>query len=41
MTSLGATVTREGIRFAAWSSAARRLWVSIFDEQGNREIDRL
>ncbi|TKD48540.1 MAG: glycogen debranching protein GlgX [Mesorhizobium sp.] len=41
MTSLGATVTREGIRFAVWSSAASRLWVSIFDEQGNSEIDRL
>lgn len=41
MFQLGATVTREGIRFAAWSQAARRLWVSIFDEQGNREIERL
>ncbi|WP_214473353.1 glycogen debranching protein GlgX [Mesorhizobium sp. dw_380] len=41
MTQLGATVTREGIRFAAWSSSARRLWVSIFDEQGDRELDRL
>ncbi|RUW93502.1 glycogen debranching protein GlgX [Mesorhizobium sp. M7A.F.Ca.US.010.02.1.1] len=41
MTQLGATVTREGIRFAAWSQAARRLWLSIFDEQGNREIERL
>jgi glycogen operon protein len=41
MTSLGATVTCEGIRFAAWSQAARRLWVSVFDEQGNREIERL
>ncbi|RVA82711.1 glycogen debranching enzyme GlgX, partial [Mesorhizobium sp. M7A.F.Ca.CA.001.08.2.1] len=41
MTQLGATVTREGIRFAAWSQAARRLWVSIFDEQGMREIERL
>lgn len=30
-----------GIRFAAWSSSARRIWVSIFDEHGNREIDRL
>ncbi|MER9215477.1 glycogen debranching protein GlgX [Mesorhizobium sp. M0663] len=30
-----------GIRFAAWSSLARRIWVSIFDEHGNREIDRL
>ncbi|MBZ9709940.1 glycogen debranching protein GlgX [Mesorhizobium sp. ESP7-2] len=41
MTSLGATITPEGIRFAAWSSSARRLWVSIFDEHGNREHDRL
>ncbi|PBB70251.1 glycogen debranching enzyme GlgX [Mesorhizobium sp. WSM4312] len=41
MTQLGATVTREGIRFAVWSSSARRLWVSIFDGQGNRELDRL
>lgn len=41
MTQLGATVTREGIRFAAWSQAARRLWVSIFDEYGKREIERL
>ncbi|MER9862264.1 glycogen debranching protein GlgX [Mesorhizobium sp. M0185] len=30
-----------GIRFAAWSSLARRIWVSIFDARGNREIDRL
>ncbi|OWK22368.1 hypothetical protein AJ88_08790 [Mesorhizobium amorphae CCBAU 01583] len=30
-----------GIRFAAWSSSARRLWVSIFDKTGSREIDRL
>ncbi|MCF6099348.1 glycogen debranching protein GlgX [Mesorhizobium muleiense] len=41
MSQLGATVTRGGIRFAAWSSAASRLWVSIFDEQGEGEIDRL
>lgn len=41
MTSLGATITPDGIRFAAWSSSARRLWVSIFDEQGERELDRL
>lgn len=41
MTSLGATITKEGIRFAAWSSSARRIWVSIFDDQGNRELDRL
>jgi glycogen operon protein len=41
MTQLGATVTPEGIRFAAWSSSARRLWVSIFDGQGSRELERL
>ena len=41
MTSLGATVTSDGIRFAVWSSSARRLWVSIFDATGSREIDRL
>ena len=41
MRSLGATVSSEGIRFAAWSSTARRLWVSIFDDSGIREIDRL
>ncbi|RWC46510.1 glycogen debranching protein GlgX [Mesorhizobium sp.] len=38
---LGGFVGQGGIRFAVWSSAASRLWVSIFDEQGNREIDRL
>ncbi|UVK53875.1 glycogen debranching protein GlgX [Mesorhizobium sp. AR02] len=41
MTQLGAAITPQGIRFAAWSSSARRLWVSMFDEQGNRELDRL
>ena len=41
MTQLGATIAPEGIRFAAWSSSARRLRVSIFDEHGNRELDRL
>ncbi|MDX8437960.1 glycogen debranching protein GlgX [Mesorhizobium australafricanum] len=41
MTNLGATITPEGIRFAAWSSSARRLWVSLFDDSGSREIDRL
>lgn len=37
----GGIVSEGGIRFAAWSGSARRLWVSIFDGQGNREIDRL
>ena len=41
MTQLGATVTPEGIDFAVWSSSARRLWVSLFDDSGAREIDRL
>lgn len=39
--TLGATITAEGIRFAVWSSSARRLWVSLFDDSGPREIDRL
>ncbi|TIO30921.1 glycogen debranching protein GlgX [Mesorhizobium sp.] len=37
----GGLAEQGGVRFAAWSSAASRLWVSIFDEQGNREVDRL
>ncbi|MBZ9852855.1 glycogen debranching protein GlgX [Mesorhizobium sp. CA13] len=41
MNQFGATITRDGIRFAVWSSSAHRLWVSIFDGQGNRELDRL
>ncbi|MDX8516987.1 glycogen debranching protein GlgX [Mesorhizobium dulcispinae] len=41
MTSLGATVIENGIHFAVWSSSARRLLVSIFDDTGTREIDRL
>ncbi|MEZ2333290.1 glycogen debranching protein GlgX [Mesorhizobium sp. RCC_202] len=41
MTRLGATITSEGIRFAVWSSSARRLWVSLFDDSGTRETDRL
>ncbi|TRC97497.1 glycogen debranching protein GlgX [Mesorhizobium sp. WSM4303] len=41
MTTLGATITHDGIRFAAWSSSARRLWVSVFDDTGAREVDRL
>ncbi|CDX55599.1 glycogen debranching enzyme [Mesorhizobium plurifarium] len=41
MTQLGATITPEGIRFAVWSSSARRLWVSLFDDSGARELDRL
>ncbi|RUW51613.1 glycogen debranching enzyme GlgX [Mesorhizobium sp. M1A.F.Ca.ET.072.01.1.1] len=39
--TLGASITPEGIRFAVCSSSARRLWVSLFDDSGAREIDRL
>ncbi|MDG4876443.1 glycogen debranching protein GlgX [Mesorhizobium sp. WSM4935] len=39
--TLGAATAPEGIRFAVWSSSARRLWVSLFDGKGAREIDRL
>jgi len=39
--SLGATVTPEGIRFSVWSGAARQVWVSIFDEDGARELQRI
>ncbi|PWK68103.1 glycogen debranching protein GlgX [Aminobacter sp. AP02] len=38
---LGATVTDSGIRFAVWSSAAERMWVSLFDAEGKVEIERL
>ncbi|PBC02723.1 glycogen debranching protein GlgX [Mesorhizobium sp. WSM3860] len=41
MTQLGATITPDGIRFTVWSSSARRLWVSLFDDTGAREIERL
>lgn len=37
----GATVADSGIRFAAWSSSAERMWVSVFDAQGKAEIERL
>lgn len=38
--ALGARVTPEGVRFAAWSERAARLWVCLFDE-ADRETDRL
>ena len=37
----GARVSDSGIRFSVWSGAASRLWVSIFDETGEREVERL
>ena len=37
---LGATVCREGVHFAVRSSA-ERVWVSLFDAEGERETDRV
>jgi glycogen operon protein len=37
----GAQVSADGIRFVAWSGAASRIWVSLFDAKGNRETDRI
>ena len=37
----GAAVTSDGIRFSVWSGAAERIWVSLFDAAGDREIKRL
>jgi glycogen operon protein len=38
---LGVIPAADGIRFSVWSGAAERLWVSIFDDKGDRETDRL
>ncbi|NGO52301.1 glycogen debranching protein GlgX [Allomesorhizobium camelthorni] len=38
---LGAIPAADGIRFSVWSGVAVRLWVSIFDGTGDREIERL
>jgi glycogen operon protein len=38
---LGGVPVQDGIRFSVWSGAAERLWVSIFDETGDCETDRL
>lgn len=40
MTMLGATPDGQGTRFAVWSGAAERIWVSLFDETGEREVAR-
>jgi glycogen operon protein len=37
----GAQVGRDGTDFSVWSGAAERMWVSLFDDSGNRETDRL
>jgi glycogen operon protein len=38
---LGAHAGADGVRFAVWSSAAAAMWVAIFDEDGERELDRV
>ncbi|MBS9719822.1 glycogen debranching protein GlgX [Tianweitania sp. BSSL-BM11] len=37
---LGAVPDKHGTRFAVWSGAAERIWVSLFDESGEREVAR-
>jgi glycogen operon protein len=37
----GATVTPGGVHFALWSETATAAWVSIFDDKGEVEIDRV
>lgn len=37
----GAIVSDDGIRFSVWSGTAERIWVSLFDDTGKQEIDRL
>lgn len=37
----GATVTTEGVHFALWSETATAAWVSIFDDQGEAELQRI
>ncbi|MBA3448770.1 MAG: glycogen debranching enzyme GlgX, partial [Pseudaminobacter sp.] len=37
----GAFLSSDGIRFSVWSGAAERAWVSIFDDRGEAEVERL
>lgn len=37
----GAHVVENGVRFSATSRSASRIWVSVFDDRGERETDRL
>jgi len=37
----GASVTPGGVHFALWSESAAAAWVSIFDDKGERETDRV
>ncbi|GHD06177.1 glycogen debranching protein GlgX [Tianweitania populi] len=38
--TLGAIPDEHGTRFAVWSGAAERIWVSLFDESGDHEVAR-
>ena len=37
----GATLTADGVHFALWSETATAAWVSIFDADGDAEVDRV
>jgi len=37
----GATPVADGVQFALWSETAEAAWVSIFDDRGERETDRI
>jgi glycogen operon protein len=37
----GAHIGPDGVRFSVWSAAASCVWVSIFDGQGERELERI
>ena len=39
--ALGASVVSGGVHFSVWSSAATAMWVSVFDEHGEREVERI
>jgi glycogen operon protein len=36
----GATPVRDGVIFSAWSGSAERIWLSLFDERGDKETAR-
>ncbi len=38
---LGASISDGGISFSVWSGAAERVWLCLFDADGNRETERL
>ena len=37
----GATLSAQGVHFALWSETASAAWVSIFDDAGETELDRV